>query len=170
VPVNGRLDDRRFRRDGVDHKVGVARRRTDILRNCRLSAAAAFRTVEHQGHSDIGGHSRSMGWWPALTPVLIWLTVSYICACRWHFLVIYRMRDSVGYFYFPGSPARRRPPTCRQLALARWRFSRHGFGKGCWRVAWSSRGAAETGISALPEGRILCYYPMGSSSSRGDVD
>jgi hypothetical protein len=68
VPINGCLDDLKLGRDRVYHKVRMPRGRAGILRDCRLSAAAAFRAVESQGNSGLGGHWRSMGRWPALTP------------------------------------------------------------------------------------------------------
>jgi hypothetical protein len=42
VPINGCLNDLKFGRNRVHHKVRMPRRR--VLRNCRLSASTAFRT------------------------------------------------------------------------------------------------------------------------------
>jgi hypothetical protein len=132
----------------VDHKVGIGpQRRTGILRKLslplrcgRIFGQLSTRPFGHPGPFAQYGLVAQFDF--ARLPNFA--HGAYICAWRWHFLVIYRMRDSAGYFVFPASPrhslARRRPATCRQLALAGWRFSRHGFGKGRWRVVWSSRG------------------------------
>jgi hypothetical protein len=46
VPMNGWFDELKFGRDRVHHKVRMPRRPSDIVRNCRLSGSAAFRTIE----------------------------------------------------------------------------------------------------------------------------
>jgi hypothetical protein len=45
----------------VHYKIGVPRRGTYNVRNCRLSGSAAFWTIESQGNSGLGRHSHSMG-------------------------------------------------------------------------------------------------------------
>ena len=65
VPINRWPNDLKFGRNRVHHKCRLPRRRTNILRNGRLSASAAFRT--NQGNSGLVGHPRSMGWWITLT-------------------------------------------------------------------------------------------------------
>jgi hypothetical protein len=67
VPINGWLHDLKFGRNRVYHKVKAPRGRTNILRNCRLSASTAFRTIDNQGNSGIRGHTCSIGRWFALS-------------------------------------------------------------------------------------------------------
>jgi len=62
VPMNGYINNPKFGRNRMNNKVGMPRSRTNIFRNCRLSASAAFRTVENQSKSSLVEHSRSMGW------------------------------------------------------------------------------------------------------------
>ena len=65
MPINGLLDDLKFGRNRVYHKVGMSRRRIIVLRNGCLSDSATFWTG--QGNSDLVGHLYSMGSRPVLT-------------------------------------------------------------------------------------------------------